>query len=143
MVVGVNAFTEGEALRPAPQRIDPETERRQVERTRAVRAGRDGRLADEALERLGEAARGTENLLPRIRACVEARLTTAGFFGSGFATGAGFTSGVTCGCGAGAGAGAGAGLGASCVAQPAARSAARINKRFFIGVPLGDFWWRI
>ncbi|TMB82352.1 MAG: methylmalonyl-CoA mutase, partial [Chloroflexi bacterium] len=75
VVVGVNAFTEGKALRPAPQRIDPETERRQVERTRAVRAGRDGRLADEALERLGEAARGTENLLPRIRACVEASVT--------------------------------------------------------------------
>ena len=71
------------------------------------------------------------------------RFTTAGFFGSGFATGAGLISGVTCGFGAGVGAGSGAGLGASCVAQPAARSAARMNERFFIGFSLGDFWCRI
>ena len=75
VVVGVNAFTEGGAQRPEPQRIDPETERRQVERTRAIRAARDRRAADEALQRLAEAAAGTENLLPRIRACVEAGVT--------------------------------------------------------------------
>jgi methylmalonyl-CoA mutase N-terminal domain/subunit len=75
VVVGVNAFTEGEAQRPQPQRIDPETERRQVERTRAIRAARNQTVADEALKRLTEAAAGTENLLPRIRACVEASVT--------------------------------------------------------------------
>ena len=75
VVVGVNAFTEGEAQRPEPQRIDPETERRQVERTRVVRAARNKAAADEALERLTGAAAGTENVLPRIRACVEANVT--------------------------------------------------------------------
>jgi methylmalonyl-CoA mutase, N-terminal domain len=75
VVVGVNAFIEGGAQRPVPQHIDPETERRQVERTGAVRASRDRAAADAALERLGEAAAGTENLLPRIRACVEANVT--------------------------------------------------------------------
>jgi len=75
VVVGVNAFTEGEAQRPEPQRIDPETELRQVERTRAVRAARDQSAADGAFERLTEAAAGTENLMPRIRACVEASVT--------------------------------------------------------------------
>ena len=74
-MVGVNAFTEGGAQRPEPQRIDPETERRQVERTRAVRAARDQAVADEALKRLTDSAAGTENLLPRIRACVEANVT--------------------------------------------------------------------
>jgi methylmalonyl-CoA mutase N-terminal domain/subunit len=75
VVVGVNAFTEGAAQRPEPQRIDPETERRQVERTRAVRAARDPAAAKEAMERLTSAAAGTENLQPRIRACVEASVT--------------------------------------------------------------------
>ncbi len=76
IVVGLNAFTEGgEEQRPAPQAIDPENERRQVERTRAVRAGRDEAAARAARESIGEAARGTENLLPRIRSAVEARVT--------------------------------------------------------------------
>ncbi|MGH2456468.1 MAG: acyl-CoA mutase large subunit family protein [Candidatus Limnocylindria bacterium] len=76
IVVGVNAFTEeGEAQRPSPQPIDPEDERRQVERTRAVRATRDAAAAATAVETLEAAARGTENVLPRIRACVEARVT--------------------------------------------------------------------
>jgi len=75
VIVGVNAFVEGDAQRPQPQRIDLEAERRQVARTRAVRAARDANLAAEAMARLGEAAGGTENLLPRIRACVEANVT--------------------------------------------------------------------
>ena len=76
IVVGVNAFAEeGEEQRPSPQPIDAEEERNQVERTRAVRAGRDAARVAEALRRLGDAARGTENLLPRIRTAVEARVT--------------------------------------------------------------------
>jgi methylmalonyl-CoA mutase N-terminal domain/subunit len=76
IVVGLNAFAEGgDEQRPEPQVIDPEEERRQLERTRAVRAGRDAAAAASALERLGEAARGTENLLPRIRTAVEAGVT--------------------------------------------------------------------
>jgi len=76
IVVGVNAFgEEGTEQRPQPQAIDPELERRQVERTRAVRAGRNPRLAEETRAALRVAAAGTENLLPRIRACVEAGVT--------------------------------------------------------------------
>jgi methylmalonyl-CoA mutase N-terminal domain/subunit len=75
-VVGVNAFTDdGDEQRPEPQRIDPELEARQVERTRAVRERRDHGAAEAALAALESAAAGTENLLPRIRACVEADLT--------------------------------------------------------------------
>jgi methylmalonyl-CoA mutase, N-terminal domain len=76
VVVGLNAFAEdGVEQHPMPQEIDPEAERRQVERTRAVRAGRDAVAADLAVAALREAARGTENLVPRIRAAVEARVT--------------------------------------------------------------------
>ena len=44
-------------------------------RTRAARAGRDQTAADGALADLGRAAGGTENVLPRILACVEAGVT--------------------------------------------------------------------
>jgi methylmalonyl-CoA mutase N-terminal domain/subunit len=76
VVVGVNAFTdEGDEQRPQPQAIDPELEARQTERTRATRASRDPAGADQATAALERAAAGTENVLPRIRACVEADIT--------------------------------------------------------------------
>ena len=76
IIVGVNAFNEeGDAQRPIPQAIDPELEARQVERTRALRARRDPHAADAAVAGLERAAAGTDNVLPRIRACVEASVT--------------------------------------------------------------------
>jgi methylmalonyl-CoA mutase N-terminal domain/subunit len=76
VIVGVNAFTdEGGEQRPAPQAIDPELEARQIERTRAVRAARDRGAADAAVAALTTAAAGTENVLPRLRAAVEADVT--------------------------------------------------------------------
>jgi methylmalonyl-CoA mutase, N-terminal domain len=76
VVVGVNAFTEeGDEQRPVAQVIDPDAERAQVERTRAIRDGRDPDVAAAAVASLTSAARGTENVLPRIRACVEASVT--------------------------------------------------------------------
>jgi methylmalonyl-CoA mutase N-terminal domain/subunit len=74
--VGLNAFIdEGDEQRPEPQVIDAELEARQVARTRALREHRDQARADEALTTLATAAAGTENVLPRIRACVEADVT--------------------------------------------------------------------
>ena len=76
LVVGVNAYaTDGDEQRPAPQAIDPDLEARQVERTRAIRARRDPAAAEGAVAALEVAATGTENVLPRIRACVEADVT--------------------------------------------------------------------
>ena len=76
IVVGVNAFRqEGDELRPEAQVIDEEAEARQVARTRAVRAGRDKERAAETLQALEAAASGTENVLPRIRTCVEEQVT--------------------------------------------------------------------
>ena len=73
IVVGVNAFVdEGSEQRPEPQVIDPELESRQVARTRALRERRDAAAADATVAALEIAAAGTENVLPRIRACVEA-----------------------------------------------------------------------
>ena len=76
IVVGVNAFVEGgDEQRPQAQAIDPEAEEQQRARTRAVRSGRDAARAEAATRDLESAANGTENLLPRIRACVEADVT--------------------------------------------------------------------
>jgi methylmalonyl-CoA mutase, N-terminal domain len=66
-IVGVNAHAEGGDEQIELHRLDPEAERRQVERTRRIRAGRDAAAAERALERVRVAARGTENLLPPIR----------------------------------------------------------------------------
>jgi len=62
-VVGVNAYTEGDDAEIPILRIDPELERRQVQRVRAVRAQRDQGAVDACLERVVEAARGSENLM--------------------------------------------------------------------------------
>jgi methylmalonyl-CoA mutase, N-terminal domain len=76
IVVGVNAFAdEGNEQRPQPQVIDPELEARQVARLRAIRERREATAATDALSALETAAAGTENVLPRIRACVEAEVT--------------------------------------------------------------------
>ncbi len=76
VVVGVNQFTEeGNEQRPAPQVIDPDLEADQVRRTRAVRERRDADRAAATAERLRAAAAGTENVVPRIRDCVEADVT--------------------------------------------------------------------
>jgi methylmalonyl-CoA mutase N-terminal domain/subunit len=76
VVVGVNAFADdGNEQRPEPQAIDPELEARQVARTRDIRDRRDADAATAASADLEAAAAGTENVLPRIRACVEADVT--------------------------------------------------------------------
>jgi methylmalonyl-CoA mutase N-terminal domain/subunit len=76
VVVGLNAFTDGgDEQRPEPQVIDAELEARQIARTQALRERRDQARADDALATLATAAAGTENVLPRIRACVEADVT--------------------------------------------------------------------
>jgi methylmalonyl-CoA mutase N-terminal domain/subunit len=76
IIVGVNAYAdEGEERGPGPQIIDPTLEATQVERTRALRGRRDPAPAAAAVAELERAAAGTENVLPRIRACVEASVT--------------------------------------------------------------------
>ena len=76
IVVGLNAFAEGgDEQRPQAQVIDPQAEAEQIARTRAVRAGRDAARATQATALLEAAAAGLENVVPRIRACVEVGVT--------------------------------------------------------------------
>jgi methylmalonyl-CoA mutase N-terminal domain/subunit len=77
VVVGVNRFRDDAAgeVKAALQRIDPEGERRQIERVRRVRAERDSAAWTAALARLEDAARGTDNLLPPIIEAVDAYAT--------------------------------------------------------------------
>jgi len=77
VVVGVNKFRDADAGDAVPpiHRIDPDGERRQIERVRRVRAERDAAAWAGALERLGEAAHGGDNLLPPIIEAVKAYAT--------------------------------------------------------------------
>jgi methylmalonyl-CoA mutase N-terminal domain/subunit len=75
VVVGVNKYQVDEESVVPTLRVNADVERAQVERVRAVRARRDPLAADSTLAKLEEAAQGTENLLPRILACVEAYVT--------------------------------------------------------------------
>jgi methylmalonyl-CoA mutase N-terminal domain/subunit len=75
VVVGVNRFTLDEE-KPIPiQRIDESLERKQVERVRAVRASRNPQVWKQAIEKVGDAARSGDNLMPHILAAVEANAT--------------------------------------------------------------------
>jgi methylmalonyl-CoA mutase N-terminal domain/subunit len=67
VVVGVNKFVEDDVEVPDILRVDPESERLQVQRLRAFKSRRDGRVVSERLEQVRSAARGTENLLPVLR----------------------------------------------------------------------------
>ena len=79
VVVGVNRFqTENgnEKAKSIPiQRIDPELERRQVERVRALRARRDKTAWETALRKVEDAARSGDNLMPHIIGAVESYAT--------------------------------------------------------------------
>ena len=72
VVVGVNRYVEEDAEVEEILRVDPAGERAQVERLRAVRAGRDAALAERRLDELRAVCRGDGNLLPPIRAALKA-----------------------------------------------------------------------
>jgi methylmalonyl-CoA mutase N-terminal domain/subunit len=75
VVVGVNKFRSAEEPEPVIFRVNTELAQAQVGRLRKVRAERDSAAAQAALQRLGEAARGTDNLMPSILDAVRAYAT--------------------------------------------------------------------
>jgi methylmalonyl-CoA mutase N-terminal domain/subunit len=82
VVVGVNRFagtrgsgTDEGTRAEAVFQLDPEVERRQVDRLRAVRAGRSDQRCRETLAGVERAARDGTNLVPPIIAAVEAHAT--------------------------------------------------------------------
>jgi methylmalonyl-CoA mutase, N-terminal domain len=67
IVVGVNAFTEGDDADTPILRIDPALERKQLDRLQGVRARRDAAAIEPALAALSEAAaRDDVNLMPAL-----------------------------------------------------------------------------
>ena len=76
VVVGVNRFVQDdEDTTLQPLRIDPELERRQIERVRAVRTARSPDAWQAAIDRVEMAARDGSNLVPPIMTAVEAQAT--------------------------------------------------------------------
>ena len=75
VIVGVNRYVEDEAETVELHRLDPESERRQIERTQRVRAERDAQRAGAALAEVRGVAQTDENLLPAMREALRARCT--------------------------------------------------------------------
>ncbi len=75
IVVGVNRFRDDEVTTPPTQRIDPEGERRQIERVRRVRAERSADGWAAAMDELERQARGDGNLMPAILGAVRGHAT--------------------------------------------------------------------
>jgi methylmalonyl-CoA mutase N-terminal domain/subunit len=75
VVVGVNKFRQEEETSPVAFRMDPALERQQVERLREMRASRSASEVEASLKSLEDAARGADNLMPRILDACAARVT--------------------------------------------------------------------
>jgi methylmalonyl-CoA mutase N-terminal domain/subunit len=75
VLVGVNRYGEQEGERVELQRIDPEAERRQLERTARVRAERNADAAAAALAEVRRVAEGDANLVPSMREALRAHCT--------------------------------------------------------------------
>jgi|SRR5579872_1239438 len=75
IIVGVNDFVQEEAESISLLKIDRAVELEQCRRVQAFRASRDGEAAQRALERLTDAARGDDNLMPHYLNCVRSKAT--------------------------------------------------------------------
>ena len=75
IVVGVNRFRDDEVHTPPIHRIDPDGERRQIERVQRVRAERSAEAWTAAMDALGQVAAGEGNLMPVILDAVRAHAT--------------------------------------------------------------------
>jgi len=74
-VVGVNCYKADEELPIPTLRMDPEIERTQIERVKALRARRDAAKSKATIDEVERRARGNENLMPAILAAVESCAT--------------------------------------------------------------------
>jgi methylmalonyl-CoA mutase N-terminal domain/subunit len=73
IVVGVNKYEEDSIEIEDILRVDPESEREQLERLATFKASRDHELVAQRLDQLREAARGSDNLVEHIRAALQDR----------------------------------------------------------------------
>ena len=72
IVVGVNKYEEDDIDVEEILRVDPETEKDQLDRLKAFKENRDQEIAEKPLAELKTAAEGTDNLLPSIREALRA-----------------------------------------------------------------------
>jgi methylmalonyl-CoA mutase N-terminal domain/subunit len=75
VVVGVNRFAVAEEQDYVPLRVDPATERQQVERLDALRCRRDAAEVTRGLDGVKRAAQGSANVLYPLREALRARAT--------------------------------------------------------------------
>jgi methylmalonyl-CoA mutase N-terminal domain/subunit len=75
VVVGVNRYQEDDAEPIELHELDPEAEKRQLQRTARVRAERDAEAAERALAEVRRVARADANLLPPMREALRAHCT--------------------------------------------------------------------
>ncbi len=76
IVVGVNRYVSDTPPVSGLLRVDPKVASQQARRLTRLRQTRDGRRVKQALSRLEEAARTTENTIPATLECVESYCTT-------------------------------------------------------------------
>lgn len=75
IVVGVNAFTEGDDEEIPTLRVDPALERKQIERLQAVKATRDSAAVEAALAEIARVAEGDGNLMEPLIEASRAHVT--------------------------------------------------------------------
>jgi methylmalonyl-CoA mutase N-terminal domain/subunit len=75
IVVGVNEFQLEEEKPFDVLRIDPELERKQIERLRALRSKRDKAAWQKSIAKINDAAKSSDNLMPHIIHAVESYAT--------------------------------------------------------------------
>jgi len=76
VIVGVNDFAlEDEDIRIPVLKIDPEVERKQIERLNKTRKERDNKKVQEALDNLRKASEGTDNVMSHVVDAVKAYAT--------------------------------------------------------------------
>jgi methylmalonyl-CoA mutase N-terminal domain/subunit len=75
VIVGVNKYAAESESPIELQSIDPAAEGRQLSRTAKLRAERNAGEAQQALDAVRAASRGTENMLPPMRVALSARCT--------------------------------------------------------------------
>jgi methylmalonyl-CoA mutase, N-terminal domain len=73
VVVGVNRYVEDDADVEDTLRVDPASERAQVQRLQAIKADRDPDAVERHLQAVRAAAEGTDNLLPVLREALRDR----------------------------------------------------------------------
>ena len=75
VIVGVNEYVMDDPIEVPILEMDPDGERRQIERLNRVRRERDGREVARSLKALELACRGSENVMPRLLDAVNAYCT--------------------------------------------------------------------